>query len=64
MARQLYSPYGPRGRQSGTLVVAWIAAFFTILVILYYINSRHPDAASYVKESYLGAGKARRGLDS
>lgn len=55
MAPKLYSPYGQRPRRSNQLVVLWVACFVAILVMTWYITTRHKETAkSYTSEFVMG----------
>jgi len=62
MARSLYSPYGPRPRRSGVLVLLWMATFLFILFVTWYITTRHGETArEYAREfAKPGIGRLRK----
>ena len=61
MARQYgyFSPYAPRHRRSTRLVLIWIALFFFILYVTYYLTRHSDETKPYVEElMHPGAKKA------
>lgn len=50
----VYSPYGPRRRRSPKLVVVWIAGFFFLVFVMWYLpsldRSRSRSVSSGVRE--------------
>ncbi|KAB5528154.1 hypothetical protein GE09DRAFT_1292853, partial [Coniochaeta sp. 2T2.1] len=45
MARNFISPYGPRPRRSNFLVVVWMACFAFVVLMTWYISTRHGGRA-------------------
>ncbi|EJT79235.1 hypothetical protein GGTG_04321 [Gaeumannomyces tritici R3-111a-1] len=44
MSGKLYSPYNRR-KPSNTLVIVWCSAFFTLLILTWWISTRHSETA-------------------
>ncbi|KAJ4416488.1 hypothetical protein N0V85_002263 [Neurospora sp. IMI 360204] len=44
MARHAFSPYAPR-RRSNRMVLIWVTLFFSIIFFMWWIQTRHRDAA-------------------
>ena len=53
MARTFISPYGPRPRRSHLLVIVWMACFTAVVVMTWYISTRHPDKVSSIKAEFV-----------
>ncbi|EMR65859.1 hypothetical protein UCREL1_7162 [Eutypa lata UCREL1] len=57
-----YSPYGPRPHRSPRLIKAWIAALAIVVLIMYYMMTRHRDTTrSYANMLAHGHGQAGGG---
>ncbi|KAI1256771.1 hypothetical protein MGN70_001897 [Eutypa lata] len=57
-----YSPYGPRPRRSPRLIKAWIAALAIVVLIMYYMMTRHRDTTrSYANMLAHGHGHGQAG---
>ncbi|KAK0626099.1 hypothetical protein B0T14DRAFT_509156 [Immersiella caudata] len=52
--KNMYSPYGPRPRHSARLVVLWVACFFFIVFLTWYLNSRHGGKAAEYTSKIVG----------
>jgi hypothetical protein len=65
MARTFISPYGPRPRRSNFLVVLWMACFVGIVLMTYYITTRHRATAraigAEIVKGRATAGDAKEG---
>ncbi|KAK1777942.1 hypothetical protein QBC45DRAFT_452132 [Copromyces sp. CBS 386.78] len=44
MARNYFSPYAPR-RRSNRMVLIWVTLFFSIIFFMWWVQTRHRDAA-------------------
>lgn len=53
MARNFVSPYGPRPRRSNLLVAIWMACFAGVVVMTWYISTRHPDKARTITAEFV-----------
>lgn len=53
MARTFISPYGPRPRRSNLLVIVWMSCFAAIVLLVWYISTRHPDQAKAFKAEFV-----------
>jgi hypothetical protein len=48
------SLYPPRRRRSTKLVLVWMGTLVTLLLVIYYFTSRHPEAAGRFREMVKG----------
>ncbi|KAH8903972.1 hypothetical protein BR93DRAFT_930591 [Coniochaeta sp. PMI_546] len=53
MARNFISPYGPRPRHSNLLVAIWMACFVGVIVMTWYISTRHSDKARAITAEFV-----------
>jgi hypothetical protein len=50
---KLYSPYRSRPRKSKRLVIIWVGAFIGILLLTWYISTRHKGTAKTYASEFL-----------
>lgn len=58
MPRKFISPYTPRRRRSGRVVVVWITTFAVLLWLTWYFTSRGKEGAA---PEYIRPGRGLRG---
>ena len=53
MARNFISPYGPRPRRSNFLVIIWMACFVFVVLMTWYISTRHSERARAIGAEFV-----------
>lgn len=59
MARNFYSPYGPRPRRSQQLVLLWVVGFIAILIMTWYLTTRHGESTRTFASGILRDGQPK-----
>jgi hypothetical protein len=60
MARTYFSPYAPRRRRPARLVLAWVAMFFIVLYVVWYITSNHREQTNLYVQELMRRGAAMK----